>query len=105
MTKTNRSRKHISKHDKPHKCDEPNCARGIRGFTTPNDLARHKKSIHQNGFDPTGKSKSFTCMAPECRSKSKIWPRFDNFKHHVEKMHPMEDRDTIIERYEWHVKA
>lgn len=87
-------KKHKLKHDKPHKCDEPGCKRGDRGFTTTNDLDRHKKSVHRIGME----KKSYRCAAPKCQKRDKIWPRLDNFKQHVSRMHKEEDEDELIKR-------
>ena len=35
------NRKHKRKHDKPYRCEEPDCKRALEGFTTSNDLDRH----------------------------------------------------------------
>jgi hypothetical protein len=84
------------KHKKPFKCDMPNCKRATEGFTTTNDLDRHKKSVHRIGL----KTKSYQCAAEHCRNKEKIWPRLDNFKQHVERMHQDVDPLDLIERSE-----
>ena len=76
-----RRSKHQLRHDKPHVCDVAGCTRKT-GFTTKNDLDRHKKSIHQIY---TGKS--YMCAAPHCAKKNKIWPRADNFRQHIIRLH------------------
>ncbi|OJD29266.1 c2h2 type zinc finger domain protein [Diplodia corticola] len=88
-------KKHELKHTKPHVCNEPNCPRK-EGFATSNDLDRHKKSVH----NAAGKTKSFRCAADRCKNKDKIWPRLDNFKQHVERMHhgSAADMADIIQR-------
>ncbi|EON62072.1 hypothetical protein W97_01291 [Coniosporium apollinis CBS 100218] len=92
-------KKHVLKHEKPYKCDFPGCTR-IDGFTTVNDLERHKKSVHRTG----GRTKSYKCAADKCKGKTKIWPRLDNFKQHIERMHKEEepDVDDLIGRSEYH---
>jgi hypothetical protein len=88
-------RKHKLTHDKPFMCDEANCKRGNPGFGTTNDLNRHKKSVHRIGlFD-----KSYKCASETCRTKEKIWPRLDNFKQHIDRMHKDEDVYDLIKRY------
>lgn len=89
------NRKHLLKHQKPFVCDYSNCKRAGQGFTTVNDLDRHKKSVHRIGLP----SKSYQCASKTCRNKEKIWPRLDNFKQHVERMHPEEDEIDLIKRY------
>lgn len=82
------------KHEKPFKCDISGCKRGGKGFTTVNDLNRHKKSVHRiNAFDG-----SYQCASSNCRSKDKIWPRLDNFKQHVQRMHPDEDERELLRK-------
>ncbi len=76
-----KSSQHESYHDKPYKCEIPGCA-WKPGFTTKNDLDRHKKSIHQ-----VYTGKSYMCAAPHCAKKNKIWPRVDNFRLHILRLH------------------
>lgn len=83
------------KHEKPYKCEIKGCRRGPKGFTTINDLNRHKKSVHRIG----ALSKSYQCASEHCRNKEKIWPRLDNFKQHVHRMHNDEDEAELIQRY------
>lgn len=84
------------KHDKRHTCDIPSCPRAAvgAGFTTINDLNRHKKSVHRVG----GENRSYRCASESCRNKDKIWPRLDNFKQHICRMHKGEDEDDLIRR-------
>ncbi|KAF2196984.1 hypothetical protein GQ43DRAFT_475846 [Delitschia confertaspora ATCC 74209] len=91
------AKKHTFKHDKPYKCGLPNCPRDGQGFTTVNDLNRHKKSVHGIG----ALEKSFQCASENCRSKDKVWPRLDNFKQHIQRMHAEEDELDLIRRSEY----
>ena len=91
------SSKHMRMHNKPFRCDHPGCTY-VNGFTTRNDLDRHFKSKHLGGID--NKSKSWQCVGKGCKNPTKIWPRFDNFKQHVTKMHPNEDAKELIAKYE-----
>ncbi|KAJ6443258.1 transcription factor Zn, C2H2 [Purpureocillium lavendulum] len=59
-------RKHMQRHLKAHKCPYPSCAKGQRGFSTSNDLVRHKSK------------------------GPKIWPRADNFRSHLRRTHKIE---------------
>lgn len=54
----------------------------MTGFTTKNDLDRHKKSLHQVYI-----GKSYMCAVPHCPKKNKIWPRTDNFRQHLKRVH------------------
>ncbi|KAF2498340.1 hypothetical protein BU16DRAFT_558402 [Lophium mytilinum] len=92
-------KKHHLKHAKPHKCTVRNCRRGSRGFTTINDLNRHKKSVHNISTGTT--TKSYQCASEHCRNKGKIWPRLDNFKQHIHRMHKDEDVEDLIRRSLW----
>ncbi len=76
-----KSSQHESYHAKPYKCEIPGCA-GKTGFTTKNDLDRHMKSIYQ-----VYTGKSYMCAAPHCAKKNKIWPRADNFRQHINRLH------------------
>ncbi|OAL07168.1 hypothetical protein IQ06DRAFT_8008 [Phaeosphaeriaceae sp. SRC1lsM3a] len=86
-------KKHQLKHEKPWRCDIPKCKRK-EGFTTSNDLDRHKKSVHRMRL----LDKSYQCKARSCKNRGKIWPRRDNFKQHIERMHPEEDVEELIKR-------
>ena len=84
------------RHDKPHICDVHGCNRAIigKGFTTKNDLDRHKKSVHRVNMEKG----SYQCASKNCRNRGKIWPRLDNFKQHINRMHQGEDILDLINR-------
>jgi len=88
-------REHMLKHASPFVCDVLGCSKRPRGFSTINDLERHKKSIHQIGVTA---SKSYKCAALSCGNKGKIWPRLDNLKQHIERMHKDEDMADLVQR-------
>ena len=93
---TDKDRKHITRHEKPHKCDVTGCQRK-EGFTSANDLDRHKKSKHN--LAPThGSDRSYKCASEQCKKKFKIWPRLDNFRQHVLKIHPDENAEILIRK-------
>ncbi|KAF2729087.1 hypothetical protein EJ04DRAFT_589820 [Polyplosphaeria fusca] len=87
-------KKHLLKHHKPFKCNQVNCRRAGKGFTTINDLNRHKKSVHRIGATQN----SYQCASETCRNKEKIWPRLDNFKQHISRMHRDEDESELIRK-------
>jgi len=93
-------KKHVLRHSKPFTCDEPDCKRGGKGFTTTNDLERHKKSVHRIGLD----AGSYQCASPYCKNPHKVWPRLDNFKQHIDRMHGDEDHEDLIKRSEFQPK-
>ncbi|KAK3360090.1 hypothetical protein B0T25DRAFT_534701 [Lasiosphaeria hispida] len=74
--------KHKQRHDKPYRCEEPGCPRR-EGFGTSNDLDRHKKSVHK------ADGVKYRCTMGSCESKDKIWPRADNFRSHLKRVHKM----------------
>ena len=83
------------RHEKKFKCNIINCPRGDRGFGTVNDLERHKKSKH--GIQPKhGATKSYRCAASRCKTSTKIWPRLDNFKQHIKRVHKHEDLQDLV---------
>jgi hypothetical protein len=77
-------KKHQQRHMKPFKCDFPDCPRQKEGFSTTNDLDRHKRSKHPES-ETTGNR--YVCRIGACESKDKIWPRADNFRAHLKRMH------------------
>lgn len=88
-------RKHNARHARQYRCIEENCPRSSIGFATINDLYRHEKSVHGKHV---GKSRMYKCFAPGCAKASKLWPRLDNFKQHLIRMHPMEDIDALCKK-------
>ncbi|TGJ80357.1 hypothetical protein E0Z10_g8416 [Xylaria hypoxylon] len=91
-------KKHDQRHKKPFKCDVKDCHRGVEGFSTTNDLDRHKRSVHP-GSQTFGNR--YVCRIGPCKTKDKIWPRADNFKAHLKRVHlhervSDEDLDTYI---------
>ncbi|KAI1380874.1 hypothetical protein F4677DRAFT_441203 [Hypoxylon crocopeplum] len=76
-------KKHKQRHDKPFKCDVENCTRR-EGFSTPNDLDRHKRSLHP---DEKAAGNRYSCPVGACKNKDKIWPRADNFRAHMKRVH------------------
>ena len=81
---------------KPYQCDVPGCTHD-RGFATQTDLNRHQKGVH--GIFQTNDSISFRCQGKDCNNADKIWPRRDNFRGHLSRIHPKEDIEELTERY------
>lgn len=79
------------RHTKPHVCRHPGCSRNGEGFSTRNDLVRHSSSVHGT---PGGKV--WYCMAPNCQKPDKPWPRLDNFKQHLIRMHGPDEIDELV---------
>ncbi len=73
------------RHTKPFKCRIGGCPR-IDGFSTPNDLERHTKSKHPSAMADTP-VKMYRCLVASCKSRDKMFPRLDNFRSHLKRMH------------------
>ncbi|KAL2017638.1 hypothetical protein VTK56DRAFT_1906 [Thermocarpiscus australiensis] len=84
-------KKHQARHNRPYKCDVPGCAKAAEGFSTNNDLERHKKCVHKlRKPDET----VYRCYLGPCKDKPKDWPRQDNFRQHLKRKHRMVDVDV-----------
>lgn len=87
---------HTSSNNRAYQCDFPGCAHE-RGFATQTDLNRHQKGVH--GVYQSNDSVSYRCQGKDCNNGDKIWPRRDNFRGHLARIHPNEDIDELTERY------
>ncbi|KAJ0421033.1 hypothetical protein BJY00DRAFT_312452 [Aspergillus carlsbadensis] len=97
-------RKHEARHKKLFKCDEPNCARK-EGFGTINDLARHKKCVHKKEPE-RGPKVLYMCFGHNCPRSNKKWPRLDNFRQHLARMHNTEDTEALLRKsQQWYEKC
>ncbi|KAJ5177517.1 Zinc finger C2H2 [Penicillium coprophilum] len=97
-------RKHEARHKKLFKCDVPNCPRKD-GFGTINDLARHKKCVH-NKEPERGPKMMYMCFGAHCPRPNKKWPRLDNFKQHLNRMHQEEDGEALLKKsMDWYEKV
>ena len=86
--------KHKLRHEKPFRCDVPGCGRK-QGFGTSNDLARHQQSVH------SASGTKYRCHLDQCRTKIKDWPRADNFKQHLKRVHGISNVSEIdLREYE-----
>lgn len=82
--------------EKPFRCEVTGCTHD-RAFASQNDLNRHMKGVHgiyQGGSDP----RFFRCQGQDCSKEGKVWPRLDNFRGHIARMHPDEDVEDLIRR-------
>lgn len=95
-------KKHDLRHTKPFTCEFPGCSR-TEGFSTTNDLERHVKSKHPSAVQGTESTKRFRCLVQGCKSKDKSWPRLDNFRSHLKRIHHLkpEDEDEMARRAEF----
>src|SRR4051794_2943406 len=99
-----RHRKHDVRDRKPYKGKFPDCPRK-EGFSTTNNLERHTKSKHPSAIAENESTKKFRCLLPGCKAKDKAWPRLDNFRSHIKRVHVNnylrneEELDEMIRRY------
>ncbi|KAK4190601.1 hypothetical protein QBC35DRAFT_61304 [Podospora australis] len=80
-------KKHRARHEKPYKCDIENCPKAKEGFSTSNDLDRHKICVHKVY---RADASIYRCNLDECKDKPKDWPRQDNFRQHIRRVHRMD---------------
>ena len=79
-------RKHELRHTKPFTCQVEKCPRA-EGFSTSNDLDRHTRSRHPETLRDNPSARSYKCFVSGCKSKDKTWPRLDNFRSHLKRVH------------------
>lgn len=90
----------MDKHTKPYRCNVGNCE---SGFTTSNDLSRHKASVHEMG------NARYICQEGECRyrkfnkktddpAKKKHFVRKDNYMNHCRRMHQELDENILAKK-------
>ena len=83
-------------------CKVEGCSRA-EGFSTTNDLDRHIKSKHPSSIPESEATKMYRCYVVGCKSKDKAWPRLDNFKSHLKRVHPQllqndDEFEAIVKR-------
>lgn len=88
-------RKHRLRHEKPFRCEIPDCTRK-GGFSTRNDLDRHRKSLHKI-VPKTSTDKTYKCAAEACARVTKVWPRADNFRQHCSRKHKDLHLETLVQ--------
>lgn len=79
-------RKHWQRHEKPYRCDHKDCKAIGKGFSSSNDLARHKKTVH---LECAPGDVQYICRHGSCGQKDplKLWLRTDNFRSHLFRIH------------------
>ncbi|KAK4122321.1 hypothetical protein N657DRAFT_499390 [Parathielavia appendiculata] len=91
LVKTNSElKKHQARHNKPFKCDVSGCPKATEGFSTNNDLERHRRCVHRLRI---GSESVYRCDLDQCKDKPKDWPRQDNFRQHLRRKHNLENVD------------
>lgn len=93
-TITDMDRKHDLRHRKPFICTYPGCQRS-EGFSTTNDLDRHMKSKHPSCQKANLAKRQYRCHIEGCKSREKAWPRLDNFRSHLKRVHRIESEDMF----------
>lgn len=92
-------KKHFARHEPQYFCTIPGCSRGRDGFTTKNDLDRHRKTMHKI-LSPN--DRFWKCFYPDCAKTEKVWPRLDNFKAHIVRMHGSQYvQENVTKAEEW----
>ncbi|KAJ4396481.1 hypothetical protein N0V93_000700 [Gnomoniopsis smithogilvyi] len=51
------------------------------------------------------KGKTYKCMIANCRSKDKKWPRADNFRQHLKRVHGIQHVDDNLDKYVYTLQA
>ncbi|OAP59332.1 hypothetical protein AYL99_06630 [Fonsecaea erecta] len=88
-------KKHRARHNREHKCPFPTCPQRQRGFATSNDLDRHLFVVHKIN---NRRSRSYKCFGINCPRPNQEWPRLDNFKQHLKKLHPGEVEISLLQK-------
>ncbi|KAH8588493.1 hypothetical protein B0O99DRAFT_600727 [Bisporella sp. PMI_857] len=86
-------KKHQLRHAKPYICQVPGCPR-VEGFSTKSDLDRHAQHKHP---ELSAKVERYRCRFPGCKSADKSWPRLDNFRSHLQRVHSRHLTEAGIE--------
>ena len=77
--------KHMDKHERPYKCNEPTCEQNP-GFTYSGGLLRHMREVHKKGVGPT--RKPLFCPHANCiRSTGEGFTRRENLEEHLRRRH------------------
>ncbi|KAE9969924.1 hypothetical protein EG328_006605 [Venturia inaequalis] len=76
--------KHMDKHDRPYKCQEPGCEK-LQGFTYSGGLLRHQREVHKMHG---GTKKALYCPVETCKRHSGSgFTRKENLSEHMRRVH------------------
>ena len=76
--------KHMDRHERPYKCDEPDCEVTL-GFTYSGGLLRHQREVHQMHLST---KPPLFCPFPNCNRSSGIgFTRKENLEEHKRRRH------------------
>lgn len=77
--------KHMDKHERPYKCNEPTCEQNP-GFTYSGGLLRHMREVHKKGVGPA--RRPLFCPHTNCiRSTGEGFTRRENLEEHLRRRH------------------
>ncbi|KAK4945969.1 hypothetical protein LTR66_014335, partial [Elasticomyces elasticus] len=77
--------KHMDKHERPYKCNEPTCEQNP-GFTYSGGLLRHMREVHKKGVGPS--RRPLFCPHANCiRSTGEGFTRRENLEEHLRRRH------------------
>ncbi|CAI6100205.1 unnamed protein product [Clonostachys chloroleuca] len=91
-------KKHCARKSRPFTCDRNGCSKSQVGFASNNDLVRHKRTVHGDNL----KGRTYICTNGDCAKETppKKWPRTDNFRSHLKRVHKIEQvGDMDLQRY------
>nr|POF08162.1 hypothetical protein CFP56_62742 [Quercus suber] len=76
--------KHMDKHDRPYRCQDPLCAK-LQGFTYSGGLLRHEREVHNKHGGP---KEQLMCPVADCKRHSgKGFTRKENLHEHMRRVH------------------
>lgn len=89
--------KHMDKHDRPHRCQRPECAK-LAGFTYSDGLLRHERESHRK---QGGRKEQLKCSVPGCKRRTgKGFMRQDNLDEHLRRVHGFQTTTPTLGRPE-----
>ena len=84
--------RHMDKHERPHKCENPQCATRL-GFTHAGGLLRHEREVHNKHDELKGQ---LFCPYKDCkRHTSKAFTRRENLQEHLRRIHKIQGTDSV----------
>jgi hypothetical protein len=82
----------IDKHERPYKCDKPQCAK-LLGFTYSGGLLRHEREVHSMHGGP---KEQLFCPIKHCkRHTEQGFTRRENLQEHLRRVHKLQDVESI----------
>jgi uncharacterized coiled-coil protein SlyX len=82
----------MDKHERPYKCDKPQCAK-LLGFTYSGGLLRHEREVHSMHGGP---KEQLFCPIKHCkRHTEQGFTRRENLQEHLRRVHKLQDVESI----------